>query len=299
MPDVFMSYAREDIERARKLASALEAGGWSAWWDRNIIAGQTFDQVIEHELETAKCVVVLWSKDSIFSEWVKNEAAAAAERGVLVPALIDNVKLPLEFRRKQTANLVGWDGNPSHEGFQALCDAVATKATNRNAAPRQSATVPPRGFWQRRWLWGASVAIAVGIIAALIQSGIFRGTVKPPVPVDKPSPSVVELESQLKVANIKISSGDEKEAAKVRGYLGGPDPAYRLLAANCIQVLANRRLKETGYLDMIDDFYTRLVGQENFGTFDHEKLKEGIIAAHNHMRGKQATSIEEITEPIP
>jgi len=63
------------------------------WWDRKIIAGQTFDQVIAHELETAKSVVVLWSKDSISSEWVKNEAAVAAERGVLVPALIDLVQV--------------------------------------------------------------------------------------------------------------------------------------------------------------------------------------------------------------
>ena len=106
MTDVFISYASEDRERAREVASALETRGWSVWWDRKIVVGQPFDQVIEHELETAKCVVVLWSKDSILSEWVKNEAAVAAERGVLVPALIDNVKLPLEFRRKQTADLM-------------------------------------------------------------------------------------------------------------------------------------------------------------------------------------------------
>ena len=106
MTDVFISYASEDRERARTLASSLEARGWFVWWDRKIIAGQTFDQVIEQELETAKSVVVLWSKDSVSSEWVKNEAAAAAERGVLVPALIDAVKLPLEFRRRQTTDLV-------------------------------------------------------------------------------------------------------------------------------------------------------------------------------------------------
>ena len=80
MTDVFISYANEDRERARDLATALEARGWSVWWDRKIIAGQTFDQVIEHELDTAKCAVVLWSKHSVASEWVRNEAAAAANR---------------------------------------------------------------------------------------------------------------------------------------------------------------------------------------------------------------------------
>jgi hypothetical protein len=164
MTDVFISYASEDRERARKLASALEARGWSVWWDHKIIAGQTFDQMIEHELETTKSVVVLWSKDSISSEWVKNEAAVASERGVLIPALIDNVKLPLEFRRKQTADLTGWNGDPSHGGFQALCEGIAAKANISSVAPRRSTTPPGLGFrWNRRWTLGAITALTVAL----------------------------------------------------------------------------------------------------------------------------------------
>jgi hypothetical protein len=124
MADIFISYAREDRERARTIASGLQVRGWSVWWDRDVIAGQAFDQVIEHELETAKSVVVLWSADSIASDWVKSEAAVAVRRGVLVPALIDNIKLPLEFSRRQTADLIDWEGDTSHEGFQALCNAL-------------------------------------------------------------------------------------------------------------------------------------------------------------------------------
>ncbi len=133
MADVFISYANENRDTARKLAASLEARGWSVWWDRKIQAGQTFDQVIERELETARCVIVLWSKESISSEWVKNEAALAAERGVLVPALIDAVRPPLEFRRRQAADLVGWNGDTAHLGFLALTDAIAT-TTNIAAA---------------------------------------------------------------------------------------------------------------------------------------------------------------------
>jgi hypothetical protein len=163
MTDVFLSYANEDREIASKLASSLEACGWSVWWDRKILAGETFDQVIEHELETAKSVVVLWSKDSIASEWVKNEAAVAAERGVLVPAFIDAVKLPLEFRRKQAANLVNWDGDPSHQGFQALCDGITAKTNNVGAAlPRASANPSSDSFgWNNRRTLGIFAAIAI------------------------------------------------------------------------------------------------------------------------------------------
>jgi hypothetical protein len=139
------------------------------WWDRKIIAGQTFDQVIEHELETAKSVVVLWSKASISSEWVKNEAAVASERGVLVPALIDSVKPPLEFRRKQTADMVGWDGELSHAGFQALCDGVAAKTNIAGTAPHRSSTRPVLGFrWNRYLTFGAIAAVAIALGLTLV-----------------------------------------------------------------------------------------------------------------------------------
>jgi hypothetical protein len=280
------------------------------WWDRRIIAGQTFDQVIEHELETAKCVVVLWSKDSIVSEWVRNEAAAAAERGVLVPALIDNVKPPLEFRRKQTADLVGWDGTPSDGGFQALCDGVATKANITRAAQRQSITQPRRGFrWQRRWILGATIVIAIaGLVTALVQTGVFDRTANKPPVIDAKqvesisAPSVLELESQLKAANVKLSTGSEDDVARVRGYFTGPTSAYHLLAVNCLQVLGNRRLRETGYLDMIDKWYTSLVSEKHYvadgGGLDHEKVKEAIAKANNEYHGQNATSFEQVVESI-
>ena len=148
MTDVFLSYASEDRERAATLARALEASGWSVWWDRKIVAGHAFDQAIERELDTARSVVVLWSASSVASEWVKNEAAAAAERGVLVPALIERVKIPLEFRRKQTADLVDWTGDATHEGFQGLCAGIADRL-GRNSAPSSTpataASTPRQG----------------------------------------------------------------------------------------------------------------------------------------------------------
>ncbi len=125
MTDVFISYASEDRRLAECLANCLTQVGWSVWWDRNIIIGQAYDLAIEHQLQIARTVVVLWSKHSVVSEWVKNEAALASERGVLIPANIDNIKLPLEFRRKQTANLVGWNGEANHHGFQALLEGLA------------------------------------------------------------------------------------------------------------------------------------------------------------------------------
>lgn len=173
MTDVFISYASEDREKARKLASALEACGWSVWWDRKIKAGQTFDQIIEHELETAKSVVVLWSKASISSEWVKNEAATAAERSVLVPALIDTVKLPLEFRRRHAADLIRWDGDISDAGFQALCDGIAATTCMTPVSPLSDSTIRRKAsfHWNKRRVV-TSVAAIVAVLASAISIGL-------------------------------------------------------------------------------------------------------------------------------
>jgi len=172
MADVFISYASEDRETARKLAGILESHGYSVWWDRKIIAGQTYDQVIERELEAAGAAVVLWSKNSVTSEWVKNEAAVAAERGVLVPVLIENVKLPLEFRRRQTVDLAGWKGDETHGGLSSLQEgisaAVAGAASGRSIAPTPApAPKPPSPSPALRYWIAASMATLVVILGFL------------------------------------------------------------------------------------------------------------------------------------
>src|SRR5512145_453969 len=89
MSDIFLSYASADRERVRPLVRALERHGWSVWWDRTILPGRTFDQVIEEALAAARCVIVVWSQHSVDSDWVKTEAAEGARRRMLVPVLLD------------------------------------------------------------------------------------------------------------------------------------------------------------------------------------------------------------------
>jgi len=127
MSHVFISYARADRSRAKRVADALEERGHAVWWDDHIQAGQTFDAAIETALDDAACVIVLWTAVSVKSDWVKTEAAEAARRKILIPALLDEVPVPLEFRRIQTANLTHWEGRADDAEFEKLLRAIHTE----------------------------------------------------------------------------------------------------------------------------------------------------------------------------
>jgi formylglycine-generating enzyme required for sulfatase activity len=125
MSDIFISYSSEDRGKAKDIAEALVEQGFSVWWDRSILPGETFDTVIEEELDAANCVIVLWSHTSVSSDWVKTEASEGDRRGILIPVLIDDAKIPLEFRRMQAADLKDRVGKLPHPGFDNLLKAVA------------------------------------------------------------------------------------------------------------------------------------------------------------------------------
>jgi len=125
MANVFLSYAREDSARAAIIAKALSRR-WTVWWDRTIPPGKTFDDVIEEALDRAACVVVLWSRTSVLSHWVRSEAAEGARRGILVPAILEAAKIPLEFRRVQAANLTAWNGDPEDPEFEQFIYSIST-----------------------------------------------------------------------------------------------------------------------------------------------------------------------------
>lgn len=109
MSDIFISYSRQDRVTAELLARMFERQGWSVWWDRDILPGKSFDEVIDEILSSVKCIVVLWSNSSASSHWVKAEAREGLHRKILIPIKLEPMKVPLEFRGLQTADISGWD----------------------------------------------------------------------------------------------------------------------------------------------------------------------------------------------
>ena len=143
MSDVFISYAHADYAHAEALAGALRQEQFSVWWDPNIPIGGNWRTEIEKALQLARCVIVLWSSNSVESSWVSEEADVAKERGILCPVLIDHATLPIGFRGLQCALLSDWDGDRDNGEFRKLCDAVRAKL--RKIPPIDSAPPEPAG----------------------------------------------------------------------------------------------------------------------------------------------------------
>ena len=107
MSSVFISYAREDEAHARKIAEQFKQENWLVWTDQEIPPGETWAEVIGTSLEDAACVVVLWTPNSVVSQWVKKEARSGMYRQLLVPVLMEPTTIPQEFEHIEAADFTG------------------------------------------------------------------------------------------------------------------------------------------------------------------------------------------------
>lgn len=167
MADVFLSYSSKDRPAAERIQAALEAAGYSVFWDQETPAGKDWNSWIGEKLNLAKVVVVLWSRASVASRNVVHEATIAVERRMLIPAIVEDLKstdFPMGFYTVQAADLRGYRGQAGHEGMTRLIAAVAA-LVGRGAAP--GAKVKPRRGgppWALIGGAGAVVAAAVGAV---------------------------------------------------------------------------------------------------------------------------------------
>ena len=122
--DIFVSYSREDRARIERVVQLFQSSGYSVWWDSAISPGTRWDVEIERALKNARAVVAFWSRHSVQSAWVREEAEYGRARGVLIPVLLERVEIPLTFRRLHHIDVSDWDGEPSDPVAGRLLDAV-------------------------------------------------------------------------------------------------------------------------------------------------------------------------------
>jgi len=216
MTDVFLSYSREDEKEAARFAEMLESAGLTVWWDRKIPPGKTWDQVIGKALNEAKCVVVLWTKTSVASDWVKEEAARGAQRGALVPVLLDEVEAPLGFGRIEAAELANWEGDPGNPELQNFLAAVQ----ERVGRPVEAVSPQPtrlRLQRSRRALMVGGAAILLALVGFVAWEWL-GSTQEPAMNLDM---QIWEVEGDRKraVAAAKSFTAGDRESGSASDFL--------------------------------------------------------------------------------
>jgi hypothetical protein len=252
MADIFISYAREDAGWVEKLAAAIEAAGYSVWWDRNLGTGTRYLKETETQLRAAKATVVVWSKRSIESHWVADEAGLARDLGRIAPISMDGTMPPLGFGQYQATNFANWRGGDG-EPMATLLRALAER-TSREPSPAPAKS-PARKKTPTSLVLAALVALlVVGGAVGAWQFGLFgsagvqraaRGSASVAVTPFKDlsqagdqahlaNGMTVELLSRLRgISDLKVAGGDWM-ADQINESGGDPQALGQKLAVSYI-----------------------------------------------------------------
>ena len=134
MADVFFSYKREDRHRVQLFCLELQKMGFEVAWDQKILTGEAWENWIFEQLMACKVVLVFWSRDSIQSEYVRNEARLAYKAKKLLPVFIDRLSAIekarlIGFDGLQSTELFNWKGNLDDTAWQALVAGIERAIT--------------------------------------------------------------------------------------------------------------------------------------------------------------------------
>jgi hypothetical protein len=167
MSDIFISYSSNDRPWVERFAKTLESHGWSVWWDREIPTGGSFNQVIRQQLGEAKCAIVVWSDQSVESEWVQAEAAEAKRQEKYLPIKITQSEIPLGFTQRTYQSLVDWETGVDHAGFSQLLKDIERLVKD----PPRQIEFAPTPWWKRvHPVWMIS---GPTILAAIVALGLM------------------------------------------------------------------------------------------------------------------------------
>ena len=198
---VFLSYASQDAEAARRLCEALRAGGLEVWFDRSELrGGDAWDASIRKQIrECALFVPIISATTNARSEgYFRREWKLAVDRMMdladdqpfLLPVAIDDVqegtaRIPDVFRERQWSRLSG--GEPTAEFLSAsgACSAGPCRRRGARRKPRAgsategqgNAIEPPRvadGHHRAGWSRHRGVVRNRPLPAAGGRCGVFR-----------------------------------------------------------------------------------------------------------------------------
>jgi hypothetical protein len=88
---LFITYARDNVDRVSELAQLLTAGGYTVWFDNQLMPGQDWKKELGDQIERCDALVYALTKNSAASDWCEWElATAVALKKAVVPVLMED-----------------------------------------------------------------------------------------------------------------------------------------------------------------------------------------------------------------
>ena len=185
---VFLSYASQDAEAARRICEALRAAGVEVWFDQNeLVGGDAWDAKIRKQIKECALFVPVISAETqarlegyFRIEWklaAQRTHAMAEAKPFLLPVVIDATRdgeahVPEEFRAVQWTRLAGSEGSAAFcarvkkllggEVAQASSPAALAKAGGTPARPQAVGRRVPAAAW----IGALAVVVAIAAFAA-------------------------------------------------------------------------------------------------------------------------------------
>ena len=279
---VFISHASEDAEAARRLCTALESRGLACWIaPRDIPPGHEYQVEIIEAIEQSACMVVLVSRASNESPFVKNEVERAfTNRKRLYPVRLEDVR-PAKHLEFFLAACQWIDMKGSRVAAAAAILAASMGGEQHLVVP----AAPASGRGRAAAILAGALALAIAM-TWLIQHNrptsrgeTTRGTV-PPSPATRGEP----LRYHAVVIGINTYSGGDDGWAPLRTASADATALADLLEKNYgfqVRRVLDRDATAKGILAALDDLSrldardAALVFFAGHGFYD-EAQKEGF-----------------------
>ncbi len=125
MADLYITYGIRERYWVSKLAAALEAEGYSVWWDHAVIPGANVRAESQQALTEAKCALVIWSDTAVEDHWVLVDSEQAVKQGALVSVLANNAAVPAVYQSLEVSDLQDWAvGDLQDAHFMNLVETI-------------------------------------------------------------------------------------------------------------------------------------------------------------------------------
>jgi TolB-like protein/Flp pilus assembly protein TadD len=188
---IFLSYASQDAEAARRICEALQGAGIEVWLDTSELrSGDSWDQKIRQQIRDCALFVPVISVNTASRlegyfrlEWklaVDRSHLMAAEKPFLLPVVVDatqdgNARVPDKFREVQWTRLpAGATPAAFVERIAKLLspdEPVGIKPTHAPSAPAAAPSRPAASEVRTRKF--RAVPLLIGLVLAMIAVGYF------------------------------------------------------------------------------------------------------------------------------